>query len=376
MGKLKNLSLNKKYINKCSKEVFLSYLATNQLDCKVKKIEKNEIIFLTNSKIMNEEVETYNRLKYHFKYTFLKHITGIIMISLCVIVLLISGNFIREIKFKNNSFYNELVYQDVKSHLVKKGPFYVLNDTPNNISQELRQKYPHYAWIGITVNYSDIIIDIEPQDVPEKNVVDSNKPCDLVSKYDAVITGIIVKKGVVMVMMNQSVKIGDLLVSGNLLIENSGFDKNKLVTSDGIIIGKTLNLEKIKVLKKEEFLQYTGRVKDVKVLSLFGKSIGKNPVVFDSYYTKITPLFNLFNIIKIVNISYYEQALITSVYDKEQAIDFAEKEIYYEFEQKRVSDLETIDDIKLLDIEEFDDYFEISFIVTKHVNIAVTKYYE
>ena len=55
---------------------------------------------------------------------------------------------------------------------------------------------------------------------------------------------------------------------------------------------------------------------------------------------------------------------------------FAENEVYYEFERKRVSKLEAIDDVRLFRVEEQEDYFEVSFIVTKYVNIAVPKYYE
>lgn len=376
MGKLKNLSLSKKYINKCQKDVFLSLIDGKNIDCKIRRIEGEEVIFLTNYPINNENILCNNRIKYHFKYSFLKHLTAIITISLCCIILFISGSFIREIKFENATLYNEQVYQDVKKHLVKKGPFYLLDNTPNNISQELRQKYPKYAWIGITVNYSEIIIDIEPQDVPIKEIEDNLKPCDLISNYDAVITGIVIKKGVVMIMLNQSVKKGELLVSGNLLIENNLFDKEKLIHSDGVIIGKTLVLEKIKVEKKGESLEYTGRIKTKKRVVLFGKDIGKNPVVFDNYYTKISEKFNLFNIFKIVEITYFEQDIITSVFDQEQAVKFAENEVYYEFEQKRVSELEAIDDVRLFEVEEQEDYFEVSFIVTKHVNIAVAKYYE
>ena len=376
MGKLKNLSLNRKYFNKCSKDVFLSLIETNHIDCKVKEVKTNEIIFLTNTKVENNQIESYNRIKYHFKYTFLKHLSGIMMIILSMIILLISGSFIREIKFADSNQYNEAIYQDVFNHLRRKGPFYLLDDTPSNISLELREKYPQYAWIGITVNYSDIIIDIEPQDVPKKENITNTKPCDLISGYDAVVTGINVKNGVVMVIINQSVKVGDVLVSGNLLIENGGFDKDKLVSSNGVIIGKTLVLDKIKVFKKEERLEYTGRVKKIKRVSLFGKDIGKNPVAFDNYYTKINPLFNLFNILQIVEISYYEQSVITSIFDKDQAVEYAKKKIYYDFEKQRTSSLEQIDNVQLVDVLEFEDYYMVSFITTKHINIVKTRYYE
>ncbi len=375
MEKLKNLKLNKKYINKCDKQVFLDYIEKNKIECSIKKIVEGKIIFLTNYQIKDNNIETNNRIRYHFKYTFLKHITGIISLLICVIILMFAGNFIRKISFVDNSKYHESVYQDVLNHLIKKGPFFILDDTPTNISNELRQKYSEFAWIGITRNYSEILIDIEYQDVPSVDKPINNKPCDLISGYDAVITDIVVENGVVMVMKNQSVKKGDLLVSGNLLIENNAFDQNKLISSTGVIIGKTLILEKKQVLKKEENLEFTGRIKEYKRVVLFNKDIGKTPVAFDNYYTKITPVFNFFNIFKIVKISYYEEALISRIYDKENAIEFSTKQIYHDFEMYKTSSLEKIDNIKLIDVEEFEDYYEISYVVSKYINIAVKKYY-
>ena len=83
----------------------------------------------------------------------------------------------------------------------------------------------------------------------------------------------------------------------------------------------------------------------------------------------------MFNVIKIIDITYYEQDVITSIYDRDSAISFAESKIYRDFEMDRTSSLESIDNIKLLDVLETSDYFEISFIVTKHINIVMDRYY-
>jgi similar to stage IV sporulation protein len=251
----------------------------------------------------------------------------------------------------------------------------VLKDNLNKVSADLRQKYPEYAWIGITKNYSQLLIDIEYQDVPPKEDLDATYSCDLISKYDGIIKSIIVKKGVVLVIPNQSVKKGDILVSGNLNVETNPNNMEKLVKADGIIIGKTLVLEKIKIKKRQESLECTGRVKNVKVISFFNKTIGKNPLTFDAYYTKITPIFNLFNILEINNIAYYEQTIVENVYDEETALRFAESKVYQEFEKKRTSDLEKIEEIKLLEISDNDEYFIISFIVSKYVNFASIRQY-
>lgn len=369
MEKLKKLTLSK-YLNICNKNTFLELINNQKIDCQVKKINNNQIIFLTNKKITIDEVESLNRIKYHLKYTFSKHLSGIISIFLSIIILFGCGSFVREISFTDNTKYNEAIYQDVKKHLIKKGPFYVLDKTANEISSELRQEYPEYAWIGIRLNYNKVLIDVEYQDVPPK--IENNKKItgDLVSKYDGIIEGMVIKKGVVLVVPNQSVKKGDVLVSGNLKVELDPLDTSDLVKAEGIVIGKTLVLEKIKVPKVTSNLEYTGNVKQVKVWSIFGKMIGKNPVAYDNYYTDVSIIFNFFNILSLVKISYYEQQVVEKVYDEKSAIKYAESKIYYELEKNRSSEHERIDELKILSIDSLAEYYEISFIVAKHVNFV------
>lgn len=375
MGKLKKLSLSKKYLNKCSKEFFLDYINHNKISCKVKKTTKDEVIFLTNERITEENIACYDRYKYYVKYLFVKHLTGVLTFILAILILFLSGSFIREITFVDSNEYNEEIYQEVKGYLVKKGFLYVLEDDVNYLSAKLKQNHPEFAWIGLTKNYSQLLIDIEYQDVPQKEENLDNYPCDLVSKFDGIIEGIVVKKGVVLVGPNQSVKKGDVLVSGNLNVETDPNNTTNLVKSEGIIIGKTLVLEKIKVWKKSENLEYTGCVKNVKVASIFNKTIGKNPLTFDNYNTEVHTVFNLFNIFKITNITYFEQQVVERIYDEKLATEYAISQIYKNFQKQQTSELEKIDNIKLIEITTYEDYYEVSFVVSKHVNFVSIRQY-
>lgn len=370
---LKKLSLNKRYINKTNKKYFLKYIVEHNLNCQVKRIKNEEVIFLTNFIIKDEQIESLDRYKYHFKYTILKHLTGILTFLCCTIILILSGDFIREIEFENPSNYRKEVYEDVASHLVKKGPFYVLDDSINNISQSLRNKYSEYAWIGLTLDNSRIIIDIQKQEVPNSDIEDLTSTGDLIAKCDAVISDILVNRGVVMIDRNQSVKKGDTLVSGNLLIQVDPNNYTKLVKSKGVIIGKTVAIEKIKVPIKTLELAYSGRIKTYKKIKIFGKLVGKNPESFENYYTKIESLFKFFKILELVEIKYYEQVEITKIHDQSSVITFAESQVRKAFEQQRTSELERIDNIELLDVVKEEQFFVIRLIVKKYENIVLFK---
>ena len=58
------------------------------------------------------------------------------------------------------------------------------------------------------------------------------------------------------------------------------------------------------------------------------------------------------------------------VYDEKSAIKYAESKIYYELEKNRSSEHERIDELKILSIDSLAEYYEISFIVAKHVNFV------
>lgn len=373
MERLKKLSLNKRYINRTNKKYFLKYIQANNVTCKIKKIEDGEVFFLTSHQINDEQVESLDRYKYHIKHTILKHLTGILTIFLCLNILLTTGNFIRVIEFTNPNDFRSEVYNDVLKHLVPKGPLYVLDDSVNNISQELRNKYPEYAWIGLTLDNSRILIDIQKQEVPKNEIEDLTYTGDLVAKTDAIISDIIVQRGVVMIEKNQSVKKGDLLVSGNMLIEIDATNQSNLVKSKGIIIGKTLSLEKIMIPINTEELVYSGKIKKVKRVSIFGNSIGKSYELFDNYYAKVETLFNLFKIIQITEITYYEQVFINKTYDETSSITYAESEVRKKFENSRTSSLEKIDNIELVQVIKDGNYFIVSLIVKKHENIVLFK---
>ena len=372
MVKFQKLTLNKRYLIKTNKSYFIrKVIADNEFICKIKEINNKEVTFYSNKKILDENVECYDRYKIFSKKFFYKHFIGIITLILILIILSTSKLFIREIKFKNTNYYSEDVYQEVIKYLDKVGPFYVLNENLSTISLKLRNTFPEYAWIGITRNSSLLVIDIETQDVPIKQIEDLTITGDIVSKFDSIVTDIIVRKGVVLVMKNQSVKKGDVLISGNLKYYNDPSDKSTLVKSQGFVIGKTMELEKIKVPIKTNSTEYSGNVKTVRYFEFLGKVIGKNHVTFDNYKTEINEILNIFNIIKVTDLMYYELVEVYRENDETTAYELAEMMIKSEFEQNRVSNHEKIDSLELVNISREDNYYIVSVIVKKHQNLGV-----
>lgn len=372
MGILKKLKLNKKYLIIVNKDYFVKNIISDpEFEGIIKEIKEDKIICYTNKKYDTEEVVYYNRYQIINRQIFSKHLIGIITFLIILMILTVSNNFIREVKFENKNYYSQAVYDEVIGHLVKKGPFYVLDDNITNISQDLRNKFPEFAWIGLTRYSSKIVINIEKHDVPIKQQEDLSITGDLVASMDAIITDIIVNRGIVVVMKNQSVKKGELLVSGNLRYNNDPNDTSNLVKSKGIIIGNTMTLEKIKVPIKTANLEYSGKLINKKYVEIFGSLVGKTPKTFEIYKTEKKEVFNLFNIFKITNLTYYELVEVINEYDEQSASEYAKTLIKKDLEQNRVSPLERVESIQIVDITMEDGYYIVSMIVKRYQNIGV-----
>lgn len=372
MGILKKLKLNKKYLIIVNKDYFVKNIISDpEFEGIIKEIKGDKIICYSNKKYDTEEVVYYNRYQIINRQIFSKHLIGIITFLIILMILTVSNNFIREVKFENKNYYSQAVYDEVIGHLVKKGPFYVLDDNITNISQDLRNKFPEFAWIGLTRYSSKIVINIEKHDVPIKQQEDLSITGDLVASMDAIITDIIVNRGIVVVMKNQSVKKGELLVSGNLRYNNDPNDTSNLVKSKGIIIGNTMTLEKIKVPIKTANLEYSGKLINKKYVEIFGSLVGKTPKTFEIYKTEKKEVFNLFNIFKITNLTYYELVEVINEYDEQSASEYAKTLIKKDLEQNRVSPLERVESIQIVDITMEDGYYIVSMIVKRYQNIGV-----
>lgn len=372
MAKFLKLSLNKRYLVKTSKDFFIKNIKIDkEFVASIKAVDNNNIIFYSNKKIIDEQVECLDRYKIFSKKFFIQHFIGIFTFILILIILMTSKLFIREIKFKNANNYSDELYQEVLKYLDKVGPFYILNENLSNISLKLRNSFPEYAWVGVTRYSSLLVIDIEKQDVPIKEIEDITITGDIVSKYDAIVTDIIVRQGVVLVTKNQSIKKGDTLISGNLSYFNNPNDTSDLVKSKGIIIGNTITLEKIKVPIKTKSIEYSGNVKTIRYIELFGKIIGKNHITYDNYKTDINEKINFFNIFKIADLTYYELVDVYRENDEVSSFELAKKMIKSEFEVNRVSSLEKIDSIELVNIIKENNNYIVSVIVKKHQNLGV-----
>lgn len=87
--------------------------------------------------------------------------------------------------------------------------------------QKLINTYPDIIWTGIKFEGTKLVVEIS-ESVPKPTIHTENAPCHLVAKNDGLITYIATDKGMPGVKKGDTVKKGDILVSGSMQLGDEG----------------------------------------------------------------------------------------------------------------------------------------------------------
>lgn len=302
-------------------------------------------------------------LKEKYKFIIKNRIIMIFCLTIITIIFLTSNCFIREIIFSKPEYYDSEVYKVVHNHLIRVGPVYKLDENIKNINKELKISFPHYAYVGISKLGSKLMVDINLEDTPKKDNIINLEPGDMISKYDGYIIGIIAKKGVVTISTSQTIKKGNLLISGNLNFYNENKEPN-YICPDGIILGKTVVYEKIIVKKEVKETIYNNKKNEYfnLIIGKHVKNISNNNNV-NVGYARINRIFGIGSLFSLNKITEYLIEEITVNYSEDEAIRYAKSKIIYDFNLTKLNEQECIESIDFVSINECEDVYEVSFMV-------------
>ena len=186
----------------------------------------------------------------------------------------------------NDRIPKELIYAQLSENGLKTGTPISKIDV-DLITDKMEECNPDISWIIINIKGIKAKVEIrETTPVPE--ITDPNTPCNIVASKDGVIEDYYLRKGFKAAERGQTVKKGDLLISG----VNEFTDGIKYENSDGDIT--------IRVWYEQTFVQplniservYTGKTQTRFFVNLFGNEL--NPMFFiktyDDYDTDIVSL--------------------------------------------------------------------------------------
>ncbi|MDO4599271.1 MAG: sporulation protein YqfD [[Ruminococcus] gnavus] len=138
----------------------------------------------------------------------------------CICLLFFYTSFVWDIHFEGNETWtDETLLGFLKEEAITPGMPKGKVDCAA-IVQKIRQEYGEIVWVSASIEGSRLLIQIKENEDTIQEILEEEKPCDLIAKKDGVITDIITRSGVPMVHVGDRVKKGDLLVSGRVEVCN------------------------------------------------------------------------------------------------------------------------------------------------------------
>lgn len=347
-----------KFINKCINSKI------NILD--IEYHEKYALI-----RIDKRDYKRIKRLSYYTKIDTIKYtgLTGVkriikkylfdfLMIFLFIGIIYIQSNVIVKVTIKHeNKILKEKIDTLIKEKGIKHYTIVKSNKELNEISDLiLSSNRDILDFISITRNGMTYTVSLEERIIKSETKDDTY--CHIKSNKDAIVKKITTYKGISLVEKNQSVKKGDILISGDLIL-NEEIKNN--VCADGIVIGESWY--KINVSYPLEIQEEYYTDKHKYNLSINNRLLLKNK--YELY--KIDNKFKFLNI-KIIDIK--EKNIKTIKYTKDEAIKLAIKKAEKELVKKKDSNFKIIDK-KVLKVNEFNSKIELELFLSVEENIGI-----
>lgn len=195
--------------------------------CKVKIEKKKGVPFVINR---------YRKRK----------IFAVAILAIAIFIFILT-KFIWNIEVQGNEkISKDEILNIVKEYGISVGSYKSKIDT-KKISNLIRLKRDDLAWIGISVQGTNVIITLE-EAIEKPEIIDKDAVCNIVATKDAIISKIVVQNGTARVKVEDEVRKGDLLVEG---VMEGVHTENRYVYAEATVYGKIIYEKE----KKENFLQ-------------------------------------------------------------------------------------------------------------------------
>ena len=355
---IKTLSKYNIYYNKLDKKEDSTILEINYKDYK-----KLKALFKKNTKII-KQTGIYGLIE-----TLKKHYIFIISIILSYFVILILSNVCFGINIEtNNNELKKIITEELNEYGIKKYKFKKnyneITKIKNKILEDNKDKL---EWLEITENGVYYNISLTERIIKETPSVE-NDIMDIVSTKDALIQKVIIRKGTDIKYVNDYVKKGEVIISGDI-IKNEEVVGN--VIPDGDIYGEVWYT--VTTTVPYNFIEYTSTGEKINhyyinflgnKMTILGKFNSSN--VFIREETIIDKPYIFFKLMKEEKeIFEYKELTLSSSEAYEEALKRSDKSI-----NAKLDDDEHIIDKKVLKKNEFSSKIEIEVFYRVYENIG------
>lgn len=150
-------------------------------------------------------------------------------------------------------------------------------DCPD-IEESLRREFSDIGWVSAEILGTQLVVRIVETSVPslEEDKLGTNlENANIVATKNAIIVGIITRKGMPQVTIGSIVKAGDVLISGIVPVigDNDVLLENKLVVAEGNVLCRTFYEYEDSFSLDYSYQEYTGESKIGHEFYLFGRKI-------------------------------------------------------------------------------------------------------
>ena len=360
-----NVTINKNDINKLN-NVEICDVTPNEKELKFKTNDKSLKLLISKIEAIKYENERKKRIISFFR----KYFISIIFFFLMLFLLINESLIVKEIVFVNDNTYDQEVVNYIEKDYKKILMFKYLKKSIGNLNNDLKNNFYYYEWINAYKKGNKLLITIDKQD--ERSFIDSKSTVkgDIIASNDGIIRYYFVKKGVCIIKDNQSIKKGDVLISGNLEYYKENINKDYYIHPTAIVLAEVVSKNIIKVKKRDEKFIKTGLIQNEYFYSIFKKTLfDKEKCDFEMYEFVDEEEVSIGKIKKIKR-TYFEVKTSITEYDKDTAYTYALSIIEKDFNINKIHQKEKILDQQLINYCEDDKYFYYTFLTKKIVNIA------
>lgn len=349
-------------------------------DIEIKKISYQDIhhLFLLLSK---EDYKTLTKIKTSYKIKikkaygralikqFLKK-HAFYLFSLCIAFsfLFFLTHIITEVEvIHTDKKLREALTEVLEKEQIKKGSFTKSYGQIQEIKKKIMEKYKeNIEWVEIEQVGTKYIVRLEERILPIKEV--EKVPSHIVSNSYAIIKEVEATKGVIMKQKESYVKPGDILISGDIYLNEELKDQ---VASEGTVYGEVWYTTTVEYPYFYEEVKETGKTKRVYTFTFLNKRIEltRNPFKEKKISAKTILKNNVFPI----SFQYETQKEVVTIKQdltKEEAINKALEEIKKKIEES-LKEKEYIISIKKLKVEENNSKIIVEAFVSVYKNIGV-----
>lgn len=232
------------------------------------------IVKLEDLKRIKREIASVSIVKYlginGILSWFKKHYVILISFLFSYVILLALSNVIFDIEIvTSNQELKRIISLYLDDYNIKKYKFMKSNKELNKIKKEILDENKNtLEWIEFERTGTKYTINLTERIINEKTI--EKVPCDIVASKDATITYMVTKSGTRVKDLNEVVKKGEVIISGNIMKDETLVNQ---VEADGEVFGETWYTVTTTVPFNHVEYEKTGTTINHIYINIFGKKI-------------------------------------------------------------------------------------------------------